>query len=80
MIEFRMNGDKGILRTEGKTEEVLNELLSINLSVIKSVTESKEHFDNLKDQFVMLLVDDKITNAYYENSYDKEIGKEELEL
>jgi len=76
MIEFLMKGNQGVIRTEGEIETILNELLSVNLSVMKNLTESKEHFDNLKDQFVMLMVDDDITNAYYENSYDKEIESE----
>ena len=73
MIEFKMVDNNGVLRVDGEPEIILNELLSINLSVLKEITQSKEHFDNLKDQFVMLLVDDDITNAYYDNSYSKEM-------
>ena len=73
MIEFKMIDNNGVLRVDGEPEIILNELLSINLSVLKEITQSKEHFDNLKDQFIMLLVDDDITNAYYDNSYSKEM-------
>jgi hypothetical protein len=67
-----------VLKTKGEAEVILNELLSINLSVMKSLTNSKEHFNDLKDQFVMLMVDDDITNAYYENSYDRELDMNDV--
>jgi hypothetical protein len=78
MIEFLMQGNDGVLKTKGEAEVILNELLSINLSVMKSLTNSKEHFNDLKDQFVMLMVDDDITNAYYENSYDRELDMNDV--
>lgn len=79
MIEFKMVENQGVLKTQGSSEMILSELLSVNLSVIKSMTNTKSEFDDLKDSFVMLLVDEDVVNNYYENCYDNEIEKRENE-
>lgn len=75
MIQVKDYEDGISLSIKGKVDNLMNELLTINLSCLKQMSETKSQYDNLKDSLVMLLTNDEVTNNFYENieTYNMEV-------